>query len=234
MNILQNDILRVIGVTISALALILFTSNNMVIAEVYSASLVEKPTDSSAEELERKVLINASTVLSKNALMGHTLSAENALQKTSGNNFLPSVSAMFPPPVGPFQIAQPNGFGLLGAPNNTARINSVSIAPRVMKQHAPRTIKNMNRQAPHLPQVIANPRYEPELPAKMMRAPVNRLIKPQAPVQKRPAMLTAPKMHYMHVPVPMVRQAPQRPTMGTYNSRAQRKNTQQPALQLNK
>ena len=105
-----------------------------------------------------------------------------------------------PPPVGPFQVAQP-------------RIHIPPNPPREPVK-APSAIK-MNQKSPQMPKSIN----------RDMKAPVNNLLKPVAPVQKFPEGFSVPLMmpqiqRYMYVPVPIPvpppvsPQAPQLPAAG--------------------
>jgi hypothetical protein len=245
MSILQKGILTVIGATLTASVLILFLGKSAT-AESGGESLVEEASAVGAQPLNSRESANIATSLPpKGASIENKLSAEHLQQKQRQNNLLPSASPMSPPPIGPFQVAQPNSFGLFGTPQNTSKKGSISVAP-VMKQHAPSgvailkqnmkapkkpTLKIMNPQAPQSPKVIDRPQHKLGLSPKMMSAPVNTLIKPQAPVQKTPDMPTAPTIQrymYVPVPVPVYKQAPMLPNPSTLQ------NKQQPRLQPNK
>ncbi len=263
MSILQKGILTVIGATLTASVLILFLGKSAT-AESGGESLVEEASAVGAQPLNSRESVNISTSLPKGASIENKLSAEHLQQKQRQNNLLPSASPMSPPPIGPFQVAQPNSFGLFGTPQNTSKKGSISVAP-VMKQHAPigvailkqnmkapkkPTLKIMNPQAPQSPKVIDRPQHKLGLSPKMMSAPVNTLIKPQAPVQKTPDMPTAPTIQrymYVPVPVPVYNQAPMLPMMGVNptlskgsaveageNNPSTLQNKQQPRLQPNK
>ena len=264
MSILQKGVLTVIGATLTASALILFLGKSA-IAEPEGESLVEKTSADGTQQLGSKVSANISASLPKVESVENKLSAEQLQKKQGQNKQLPSASLMSPPPIGPFQVAQPNGFGVFGIPQNAVKTDSISVAP-VMKRYAPSgvatfsqkmkapekpTIKKMNPQAPQSPKVLDRSQHRLGLPSKMMNAPVNTSIKPQAPVQKRPELLTAPAIQrymYVPVPVPVYKQAPMLPMMvvdptltkvptagaGNNNPSTLHKNKQQPRLQPNK
>ena len=158
MNILQNGVLTVVGATLLASVLIIFTGNNDTTAEIDSASLTEKVKGSGADQLNSKPLTSTSAVLSKIAPIENNLNAENSQQK-QGHNKHPIISPILAPPIGPFQVAQPDGFGFLGVPKNTSKTNNVSVTPAI-KKHAPNKMQRymyvpvpmpMFKQVPRLP-----------------------------------------------------------------------------------
>jgi len=87
-----------------------------------------------------------------------------------------------PPPIGPFQVARPNSYNSLGK----AKAKAPPAVP-TMKQSAPKNIT---------------------FPNQNIKAPANRIAKPQAPVQNVPKLLTAPPVapimpHYRNFPMPV-------------------------------
>jgi len=149
-----------------------------------------------------------------------------------GATILASVLAtpLLPPPVGPFQVARPNGQNIKAA-----------VSP---------VVKKMNLQVPRPPKEVQNQPLKPEQQVKKVSAPVNRLVKPQVPKQfaaplVAPAKVAPAMPRYMPVPVHGYQQIPQLPISGSNTlppvtgagqnySDTLHKNILQPRLQSNK
>ena len=232
MSVLQKGIVTVVAVTMLASALIVFTGKSAT-ADVNNISKVTEPQKKPiTDQLGSRASISVSGTLTKGILVEKS---QNNMPSQK-NKLLLSKASTAPPPIGPFQVAQPMAYKSSKMLNSDApKINDVAVPPTIpMKQKissgiripsqnrksptAP-TIKIMNQQIPQPPKHIVGSQHQPEQHSMKMNAPVNTLVKPQAPVQQVPDVFVAPQMQrymYVPVPVPMNQQLPQVPVTGIY------------------
>ena len=227
MSVLQKGIVTVIVATLLASVLIIFTGKEGVASDVDNMSNVTEPlknivTDQLSDNVSRRVLGE----LTKNLLIEK--SQKNQL--TQKNTLLLAQVSMVPPPIGPFQVAQPMTYGSPKILKSKAlkTNNNVAVTPAIsMKQATPSGIllPNQNRKVPEAPtiNIIKQQAPQPPQPPKgivssqqkleqhsmKMIAPVNTLVKPQAPVQQVPDVFVTPQLQRnMPMPVPMNQQLP--------------------------
>ena len=242
MSILQKGVLTVISATVVASALIMFWGDN-VTAEADHAAHSVSASDVVNERLGNNVLTENSSTLQEKVLLKKS-SGDEQLQHQR-HEVKPPLPAnpLSPPPIGPFQVAQP----------------TVMVTPD-QKSQAPTSpmIKKMNQQAAQSPKLLPSQQLRPEVQANKFIVPVNRLVKPQAPMLKTPELFASPPaapimQRYMYVPAPfeMYPLLPQMPVAGAYmvappiskvpasgvvqkESGMLRNDMQQPTLQPNK
>ncbi len=230
MSVLQKGIVTVVAVTMLASALIIFTGKSAT-ADVNISSKVSEPQKKLiTDQLGSKASTSVSGTLTKGILVEK--SQKN--MPSQKNKLLLLKASMAPPPIGPFQVAQPMAYKSSKRLNSDApKTNDATVTPAISMQQkissgiripsqnrksptAP-TIKIMNQQIPQPPKHIVNSQHQPEQHSMKMNAPLNTLVKPQAPVQQVPDVFVAPQMQrYVPVPVPMNQQLPQVPVTDVY------------------
>jgi len=231
MSVLQKGVLTVISATTVASALILFFGESAT-AEADNATHSVNTSDIGREPLDNNILTANSSTLQEKVLLKKPLGDVQPQQKKQHKPQLPT-NPLSPPPIGPFQAAQPNAFMFSGGTNGsltTPIVKQGRPTAKVItgqKSQAPMApvIKRMNQQAPQMPKQISNQLLKPELQTNKLIAPVNRLVKPQAPMLKTPKLFANPPaapimQRYMYVPAPveMHPPVPKTPVAGTYKT----------------
>ncbi len=203
MSVLQKGVLSVISVTAFASVLILFSGGG-------------------TAEAERKFSVNPPAIINQ--------PSKNKVPKLQKSNLKKTpVTPLSPPPIGPFQVAQPNMFKLLKKSDGSFRSSSMLqqktvVMPFSHNMKPPRApvIKRMNQYSPQSPKEIRIQKLEPGLPVDKLNAPFKRLTKPRAPVLKVPELFSAPPIapqmqRNMPTPIDRYPQVPQMPMATTHS-----------------